>query len=51
MAGCGFCGSATGPFTTVEGLFPVPMCARGQRGERAPVSPYPALSPAELRGP
>jgi hypothetical protein len=48
-AGCGFCGSMTGPFTTVEGLFPVELCARCQRGERAPANPYPALSRAELR--
>jgi hypothetical protein len=45
MAGCGFCESATGPFTTVEGLFWVRMCARCQRGECALASPYPALSP------
>ncbi len=47
--GCDFCGSMTGPFTTVEGLFAVAMCARCQRGERAPASPYPALSPTALR--
>jgi hypothetical protein len=44
---CGFCGSADGPFTRVEGLFAVLMCfeclARRARG------PYPDRTEAELR--
>jgi hypothetical protein len=47
---CGFCGSAEGPFTRVEGLFTVPMCmgclARRARGR----GPYPDVTEAELRG-
>jgi hypothetical protein len=47
---CGFCGSADGPFTRVEGLFTVLMCfvclARRARGR----GPYPDLTEAELRG-
>jgi hypothetical protein len=46
---CGFCGSADGPFTRVEGLFVVLMCpaclARRARGR----GPYPDLTDAELR--
>ena len=46
---CGFCGSADGPFTRVEGLFTVLMCmvclARRARGR----GPYPDLTEAELR--
>jgi hypothetical protein len=46
---CGFCGSADGPFTRVEGLFVVLMClvclARRARGR----GPYPDLTEGELR--
>ena len=46
---CGFCGSADGPFTRVEGLFVVLMCfvclARRARGR----GPYPDVTEAELR--
>jgi hypothetical protein len=46
---CGFCGSADGPFTRVQGLFAVLMCfvclARRARGR----SPYPDLTITELR--
>jgi hypothetical protein len=45
---CGFCGSADGPFTRVEGLFVVLMCfvclARRARGR----GPYPDLTDTEL---
>jgi hypothetical protein len=44
---CGFCGSADGPFTQVEGMFIVLMCsaclARRSRG------PYPDLSDADMQ--
>jgi hypothetical protein len=46
---CGFCGSADGPFTRVEGLFTVLMCfvclGRRARGR----GPYPDLTITELR--
>jgi hypothetical protein len=47
---CGFCGGADGPFTRVEGVFPVLMCpgclAQRARGR----GPYPDVTDAELRG-
>ncbi len=55
---CSFCGSTTGPFTTVEGLFTVLICTPcleirqaqpdrrlGPDGAR----PYPLMTPAEMR--
>jgi hypothetical protein len=46
---CGFCGSADGPFTRVEGLFVVLMCfvclGRRARGR----GPYPDRTEEELR--
>jgi hypothetical protein len=47
--GCGFCGSATGPFTRVEGLFDVPMCPRCRRERGHPPGPYPAMTPEQHR--
>jgi hypothetical protein len=38
---CSFCGTSTGPFQAVEGLFTVLMCARCQAARRQ-------ASPAEL---
>jgi hypothetical protein len=46
---CGFCGSADGPFTRVQGAFTVLMCptclAQRSRGR----GPYPDLTDAEMR--
>jgi hypothetical protein len=46
---CSFCGSAAGPFSKVEGLFTVLMCAncRAVRGHSS--GPYPVMTRAELR--
>ena len=46
---CSFCGSIAGPFSTVEGLFTVLMCAdcRAARGHGN--GPYPVMTRAEMR--
>ena len=44
---CGFCGGADGPFTRVEGVFPVLMYS-GCLAHRAR-GPYPDVTDAELR--
>jgi hypothetical protein len=46
---CGFCGSATGPFTRVEGLFEVLMCPGCLRDRGRSAGPYPAMSDEEHR--
>jgi hypothetical protein len=46
---CGFCGTATGPFTRVEGLFEVLMCPACLRDRRRSAGPYPAMSDQEHR--
>ena len=46
---CSFCGAASGPFSTVGGLFTVLMCADclATRGHGA--GPYPVMTRAEMR--
>jgi hypothetical protein len=46
---CGFCGTAMGPFTRVEGLFEVLMCPRCQRDRGHRPGPYPAMTPEQQR--
>ena len=46
---CGFCGTATGPFTRVEGLFAVLMCPACLRARGRSAGPYPAMSDQEQR--
>jgi hypothetical protein len=46
---CSFCGSATGPFTTVEGLFTVLMCTDCQAARGYGAGPYPVMTRAEMR--
>jgi hypothetical protein len=48
-SGCAFCGSATGPFTRVEGLFDVLMCPRCQHDRGQQAGPYPAMTPEQMR--
>jgi hypothetical protein len=47
--GCGFCGSATGPFTRIEGLFDVLMCPRCQHDRGHSPGPYPAMTTDQHR--
>jgi hypothetical protein len=50
MAGhCSFCGSTVGPFSKVEGLFTVLMCADCQAARGHSVGPYPVMTRAEMR--
>jgi hypothetical protein len=46
---CSFCGTTSGPFSTVGGLFTVLMCADclASRGHGA--GPYPVMTRAEMR--
>jgi hypothetical protein len=46
---CSFCGATTGPFTKVEGLFTVLMCAACQAARGHGAGPYPVMTRAELR--
>ena len=46
---CSICGSATGPFTKVEGLFTVLMCADCQATRGHGAGPYPVMTRAEMR--
>jgi hypothetical protein len=46
---CGFCGTATGPFTRIEGLFEVLMCPGCQRDRGHRPGPYPAMTPEQQR--
>jgi hypothetical protein len=48
-ARCSFCGSTTGPFTTVEGVFTVLMCADCQAARGHGSGPYPTMTRTELR--
>jgi hypothetical protein len=48
-ARCSFCGSTTGPFSEVEGLFAVLMCADCQAARGHGAGPYPTVTRAELR--
>jgi hypothetical protein len=50
MAGhCSFCGSTAGPFSKVEGLFTVLMCADCQAARGHGAGPYPVMTRAEMR--
>jgi hypothetical protein len=50
MAGhCSFCGSTVGPFSKVEGLFTVLMCADCQAARGHGAGPYPVMTRAEMR--
>jgi hypothetical protein len=46
---CSFCGSTAGPFSTVEGLFTVLMCADCQATRGHGSGPYPVMTRAEMR--
>ena len=46
---CSFCGSPAGPFSKVEGLFTVPMCADCQAVRGRGSGPYPVMTRAEMR--
>jgi hypothetical protein len=46
---CSFCGSASGPFSKVEGLFTVLMCADCQAGRGHGAGPYPVMTRSEMR--
>ena len=46
---CSFCGSTSGPFSKVEGLFTVLMCADCQAVRGHGSGPYPVMTRAEMR--
>jgi hypothetical protein len=46
---CSFCGSADGPFTKVEGLFTVLMCADCQAARGHGSGPYPVMTRGEMQ--
>ena len=46
---CSFCGSTSGPFSAVEGLFTVLMCADCQAARGHGAGPYPVMTRAEMR--
>ena len=46
---CSFCGSTSGPFSKVEGLFTVLMGADCQAARGHGSGPYPVMTRAELR--
>ena len=48
-ARCSFCGFTAGPFTKVEGLFTVLMCADCQAARGHGSGPYPVMTRAEMR--
>jgi hypothetical protein len=48
-ARCSFCGSTAGPFSEVEGLFTVLMCADCQAARGHGSGPYPVMTRAEMR--
>jgi hypothetical protein len=48
-ARCSFCGATSGPFTKVEGLFTVLMCADCQAARGHGSGPYPVMTRAEMR--
>jgi hypothetical protein len=49
FAHCSFCGSTTGPFNKVGGLFTVLMCADCQAARGRGGGPYPVMTRAEMR--
>jgi hypothetical protein len=48
-ARCSFCGSNTGPFSRVEGVFAVLMCVDCLATRGHGTGPYPAMTRAEMR--
>jgi hypothetical protein len=46
---CSFCGSTAGPFSRVEGLFTVLMCADCQAARGYGSGPYPVMTRAQMR--
>jgi hypothetical protein len=48
-ARCSFCGATSGPFTNVEGLFTVLMCADCQAARGHGSGPYPVMTRAQMR--
>jgi len=46
---CSFCGAARGPFTKVEGLFTVLMCADCQAARGHGPGSYPVMTRAQMR--
>jgi hypothetical protein len=48
-ARCSFCGSTTGPFSQIEGLFTVLMCADCQATRGHGTGPYPVMTRAQMR--
>ena len=46
---CSFCGSTAGPFSKVEGLFTVLICADCQAARGHGSGPYPLMTRAEMR--
>ena len=46
---CSFCGSTVGPFSKVEGLVTVLMCADCQAARGHGADPYPVMTRAEMR--
>jgi hypothetical protein len=48
-ARCSFCGATSRPFTKVEGLFTVLMCADCQAARGHGSGPYPVMTRAQMR--
>jgi hypothetical protein len=48
-ARCSFCGSTSGPFKKIEGLFTVLMCADCQAVRGHGTGPYPTMTRAQMR--
>jgi hypothetical protein len=46
---CSFCGPTAGPFSKVEGLFTVLMCADCQAARSHGRGPYPVMTRAQMR--
>jgi hypothetical protein len=46
---CSFCGAPRGPFTKVQGLFTVLMCADCQAARGHGPGPYPVMTRAQMR--
>jgi hypothetical protein len=46
---CSFCGSTAGPFSNVEGLFTVLMCADCQAARGRGSGPYPVMTRVEMQ--
>jgi hypothetical protein len=48
-ARCSFCGSTTGPFSRVEGVFAMLICVDCLAARGHGAGPYPAMTRAEIR--